>query len=92
MKVFTSAVAGPLILLVQAVYCLHFYLDTAQTRCFFEELPRNTLVIGKIDAQEFNEHTNQYEKNPALNLRIAVMVCIAIKIFMRMGIPTAEIS
>lgn len=41
-------------LAVYAILCLsipanalYFYVDGRQTRCFYEELPKDTLVVGK---------------------------------------------
>lgn len=35
------------LLLVTQVAALHFYLEGDQQRCFYEELPKNTLVVGE---------------------------------------------
>jgi hypothetical protein len=32
--------------LVAPSYALHFFIDGAATKCFFEELPKDTLVQG----------------------------------------------
>lgn len=61
-----------LLLLVNHALGLHFYLHTNEMRCFFEELPEDALVVGKIDATEYSEHTNGYVKNNNLYLQITV--------------------
>jgi hypothetical protein len=41
---------GPTVLLAAALalptQALHFYLDGAVQKCFYEELPKDTLVVG----------------------------------------------
>lgn len=51
---------------------MHFYLNTGETRCFYEDLQAQTLVVGKIDAFEYDPHTNDYYKNNQLRLQITV--------------------
>lgn len=38
-----------LLLLVSQVAALHFYLEGDQQRCFYEELPKGTLVVGEYE-------------------------------------------
>lgn len=54
------------------VNALHFYLQTGQTRCFFEDLPAHALVVGRLDAYEFAEHANQFFKTLNLKLKITI--------------------
>lgn len=61
-----------LLSLIHLSSALHFYLNTGESRCFFEELPRDTLVVAKIEALEYNEHSNDYYKNPNLRLEFIV--------------------
>lgn len=67
MKAFLLA-----LLFVCHVQALHFYLNTGEVRCFYEDLQADTLVVGKIDAYDLNEHTNQYDKNNKLKVKITV--------------------
>jgi len=39
-------VAAALVSLVSPAYSLYFFLDGSQTRCFLEDLPKDTLVVG----------------------------------------------
>jgi hypothetical protein len=34
--------------LLSPAYSLYFYLEGAQTRCFLEDLPKDTLVVGNL--------------------------------------------
>lgn len=51
---------------------LHFYLKTNEQRCFFEELPQETLVVAKVEALEYDEHTNSYFTNKEVKLEYTV--------------------
>lgn len=61
-----------LCLLVCNVHALHFYLKTGETRCFYEDLQSDTLVVGKLDAYEFDERVLDYYKNDNLKLKITI--------------------
>lgn len=73
MKSFIATFVTALLVLVQFTNGLHFYLKTGETRCFFEELSQDTLVVGKIDATELTNN-GDYVKNHNLQLQITVEV------------------
>ncbi|KAF1921898.1 emp24/gp25L/p24 family/GOLD-domain-containing protein [Ampelomyces quisqualis] len=50
-------VAAALALPTQA---LHFYLDGAVQKCFYEELPKDTLVVGHYHAEVWSDATKSY--------------------------------
>lgn len=54
------------------VSALHFYLNTGEVRCFYEDLFADALVVGKLDAYEYDERVNDYFKNDNLKLKITV--------------------
>lgn len=60
--------------LLVPVQSLYFYIDGTTPKCFYEELPKDTLVVGHYSAEEFNIDLNQYVKNDALNIHITVDV------------------
>lgn len=62
-----------LFLIVQA-HALHFYVKTGEVRCFFEDLPANTLLVGRIDATELQEQRNEYVRNHNLRVEITIDV------------------
>ena len=43
-----------LLLFTSASHALYFYLDSMTPKCFFEELPKDTLVVGKLTLEAFN--------------------------------------
>lgn len=62
--------------LLVPVQSLYFYIDGTSPKCFFEELPKDTLVVGKYVAEEYDENTKQWSKHEGLNIFITVDVCI----------------
>ncbi|WPK27544.1 hypothetical protein PUMCH_004936 [Australozyma saopauloensis] len=54
------------------VQALHFYLQTGEQRCFYEDLQADSLVVGKIDAYEFDDRIGDYFKNDRLKVKITV--------------------
>jgi hypothetical protein len=56
------------------VQSLYFYIDGTNPKCFFEELPKDTLVVGHYTAEEFNLDLNRYVPNENLNIFISVDV------------------
>lgn len=72
-----SSIFTALFCLIVNVQALHFYLNTGETRCFFEELPADTLVVGRVDAFEHNQHLDTFIKSPNLNVEFTVDVSIS---------------
>ena len=63
--------------LLVPVQCLYFYIDGTSPKCFFEELPKDTLVVGHYTAEEYNENTKAWAKHDGLNIFISVDVCLS---------------
>ncbi|KAF2266618.1 hypothetical protein CC78DRAFT_531422 [Lojkania enalia] len=51
---------------------LHFFIDGATQKCFFEELPKDTLVVGHYDAQTWDDATRSYVSKPDVGVFITV--------------------
>jgi p24 family protein alpha len=64
-----SAVLAP-------VQALHFYIDGTAPKCFFEELPKDTIVVGRYTAEEYDEQRKVWSKHDGLNIYISVDVRI----------------
>lgn len=60
--------------LLVPVQSLYFYIDGSAPKCFFEELPKDTLVVGKYVAEEYDENTKQWSKHDGVNVFITVDV------------------
>jgi len=54
------------------VQALYFYMDSTVPKCFFEELPKDTLVVGHYTADTYDHQTNTYGHNPDLKMLITV--------------------
>jgi hypothetical protein len=53
---------------------LHFFIDVTSPKCFFEELPKDTLVVGHYTAEEWNDHRQVWEKHDGISIYISVDV------------------
>lgn len=60
--------------LLVPVQALYFYIDGTTPKCFFEELPKDTLVVGHYTAEEYNNERRVWEKHDGLNIFISVDV------------------
>lgn len=67
-----SALAAATAALMVPVQSLYFYIDGTTPKCFFERLPKDTLVVGQYSAEEFSLDGNAYLPNPNLNIFISV--------------------
>jgi hypothetical protein len=62
--------------LLAPVQSLYFYIDGTTPKCFFEELPKDTLVVGHYTAEEYDESRKQWSTHDGLNIYISVDVCL----------------
>lgn len=60
--------------LLTPVHSLYFYIYGTAPKCFFEELPKDTLVVGHYTAEEWDDNTNGWAKHDGLNIFISVDV------------------
>jgi hypothetical protein len=56
------------------VNSLYFYIYGTAPKCFFEELPKDTLVVGHYTAEEWDDNLNGWAKHDGLNIFISVDV------------------
>ncbi|KAI9805559.1 MAG: hypothetical protein M1825_000810 [Sarcosagium campestre] len=61
-----------LALSILPVQSLYFYIDGTTPKCFFEELPKDTLVVGDYHAQEYSTESQSFETHDYLNIFISV--------------------
>ncbi|KAI8049584.1 emp24/gp25L/p24 family/GOLD-domain-containing protein [Syncephalis plumigaleata] len=50
----------------------HFYLDGTTPKCFIEELPKETVVVGHYRAEEYRPEIQQYGENHNIGIQITV--------------------
>ncbi|TVY14289.1 Protein ERP1 [Lachnellula arida] len=58
--------------LLAPVQSLFFYIDGTTPKCFFEELPKDTLVVGHYSAEEYDENMKAWAKHDGLSIAISV--------------------
>ncbi|KZF25614.1 hypothetical protein L228DRAFT_244489 [Xylona heveae TC161] len=71
-KVASALTALAVTSLILPANALYFYLDGTQPKCFFEELPKDTLVVGHFTAEAYNDQSRRFEDDPNLGLHISV--------------------
>ncbi|OAQ74744.1 transmembrane emp24 domain-containing protein 9 protein [Purpureocillium lilacinum] len=62
----------PLLTLVSAAQALYFYVDGATSKCFFEELPKGTLVVGHYSAEEWDDRMHAWQQHSGISIFISV--------------------
>lgn len=60
--------------LAQVTQALYFYLDGTTQKCFYEELPKDTLVVGHYTAEEYDDQRLAWWKHDGINIFITVDV------------------
>lgn len=64
----------PLLSLSAVAQALYFYIDATAPKCFFEELPKDTLVVGHYTAEEWDDQRQAWWKDDAISIYISVDV------------------
>ncbi|CAK7564966.1 MAG: emp24p/erv25p-related protein [Sporothrix epigloea] len=62
----------PFLSLVGAASALHVYIDGSKPRCFYEELPKDTLVVGRYNAEEWDDRVQAWQKHDGITIAISV--------------------
>ncbi|POR33629.1 Putative membrane protein C16E9.09c [Tolypocladium paradoxum] len=62
----------PLLSLSSVARALYFFADGGTPKCFFEELPKNTLVVGHYSAEEWDDRTNSWQQHNGISIYISV--------------------
>lgn len=64
----------PLLALSSVAQALYFYVDGTTPKCFFEELPKDTLVVGHYTAEEWDDHRQAWWSHDGISIFISVDV------------------
>lgn len=64
----------PLLSFSAVANALYFYIDGATPKCFFEELPKDTLVVGDYIAEEWDDRVSAWQKHDGISIYISVDV------------------
>ncbi|EME84764.1 uncharacterized protein MYCFIDRAFT_134062 [Pseudocercospora fijiensis CIRAD86] len=59
-------------LLFAQTQALYFYIDGSSQKCFFEDLPKHTLVVGHFKATLYDHNTRTYQPNDDMGIHIIV--------------------
>lgn len=59
---------------VAAAQALYFYIDGGTPKCFYEELPKDTLVVGHYSAEEWDDRANMWQEHQGISIYITVDV------------------
>ncbi|CAF1902672.1 unnamed protein product [Rotaria magnacalcarata] len=59
--------------LVSLSYSLYFHIAETERKCFMEEIPDDTLVIGKYKVELYDENSNSYRPStPGIGMHVEV--------------------
>ncbi|KIX05045.1 uncharacterized protein Z518_05917 [Rhinocladiella mackenziei CBS 650.93] len=58
--------------LITSSQALYFYLDGTTPKCFYEDLPKDTLVVGTYKAEAYNSQTSSFHVTSDLAIQITV--------------------
>ncbi|KAI9643126.1 emp24p/erv25p- protein [Ciborinia camelliae] len=72
MRISFPLIGAALSALLVPVQSLYLYIDGAKPTCFFEELPKDTLVVGHYIAEEYDEARKEWSKHDNLVIYITV--------------------
>lgn len=59
----------------QLTQALYFFVDGSGQKCFYEELPKDTLVVGHYTAEEYDDQRHAWWKHDGISIFITVDVC-----------------
>ncbi|KAK1750855.1 protein ERP1 [Echria macrotheca] len=62
----------PLLSLSTAAQALYFFIEGSSPKCFYEELPHDTLVVGHYTAEEYDDHRGGWFKHDGISVYISV--------------------
>jgi len=67
-----SSLCSLSLLLASHVSALYLYMDADKSKCFYEELPKDTLVVGHYSAAIWDDNSRSYQPNPNVGMIFTV--------------------
>lgn len=64
----------PLMALASTAQALYLFIDGATQKCFYEELPKGTLVSGHYAAEEYDDRVGAWQQHDGIKIYITVDV------------------
>ncbi|KAL6865973.1 emp24p/erv25p- protein [Amphichorda felina] len=62
----------PLLMLASVAQALYFFVDASEPKCFYEDLPKDTLVVGHYAAEEWDERSKAWQQHQGITIYISV--------------------
>ncbi|KAI0157009.1 emp24/gp25L/p24 family/GOLD-domain-containing protein [Xylariaceae sp. FL1272] len=62
----------PLLSLSSVAQALYFFIDGTSPKCFYEELPKDTMVVGHFTAEEWDDNTRSWSQHEGINIYLSV--------------------
>ncbi|KAJ3031906.1 UNVERIFIED_CONTAM: emp24p/erv25p- protein [Siphonaria sp. JEL0065] len=76
-----------------SVHALYFILEGVEQKCFIEELPKDTTVLGKYTATEWNAGLGKYQENVQQVILISVeSVALRHRVLNQKGSPKGKFT
>lgn len=82
----------PLLSLASAVQALYFFVDNQSPKCFYEELPKDTLVVGHYAAEEWDPRSAAWQQHQGISIYISVDVGLPIPASARLAWKAPELT
>lgn len=64
----------PLLSLSTVAQALYLFIDGTAPKCFYEELPKDTLVVGHYSAEEWDDNSRSWSRHDGISIYISVDV------------------
>lgn len=64
----------PILMLASVAQALYFFVDSSAPKCFYEDLPKDTLVVGHYAAEEWDERSRAWQQHQGISIYISVDV------------------
>jgi hypothetical protein len=65
MKLFLAILLNIFLFQINGIYSLYFHIRETERKCFIEEVPDETLLVGKYKVEIFDKNTNNYVATPS---------------------------
>ncbi|KAJ2905548.1 transmembrane emp24 domain-containing protein [Zalerion maritima] len=62
----------PFVAFATVARALYFYIDGTTPKCFFEELPKDTMVVGHYTAEEWDDNQRGWAQHDGISIYISV--------------------
>ncbi|KAI9277781.1 emp24/gp25L/p24 family/GOLD-domain-containing protein [Sporodiniella umbellata] len=57
---------------IVSTQALYFYLEGSEKKCFIEDLPKETMVIGVYKSEQYSEATREWVENKESKFKVTV--------------------